>query len=381
MLLSEWWVANPTDGTEDYQPPDSSERVPGALSEVDHGQYMLETIGFLDDQPFTVSGSGLQSFPSRLEIWGTDRDGTCYSLFDSLRANSASKTPHASGGHEDWIIGWLARGRAWVTPDSECSSARIHIDDLPTWALYGQSDCFEFNPEQNTATIDLSDEILGATVIGGTHVSLTRSSHSSWNYPGQDAAQQIEVASVAYWKVEGPLTLHTVINEWIEPFECLLRFMTMKPSVITSINCHVGDWNSQPLDVELIAPRLQRDERATSGVTSKPVEYLTTLQVLQAHSIDPMEVLIGYWNKTVTGDVHMALLLHLESQDRLVSRGVDGALLNAVRSIESLYTAQTPEYRSSVFLYRRRSTMPYPALLASGHSSLMLGQNCPGSGN
>ncbi|MCY4087937.1 MAG: hypothetical protein OXG37_13920 [Actinomycetia bacterium] len=63
---------------------------------------------------------------------------------------------------------------------------------------------------------------------------------------------------------------------------------------------------------------------------------------LQEFGIDPMDVFASYWREVVTGDAYMAMELHLESQDRLLSRGSDSALLNAVRSVEALYAAQHP---------------------------------------
>ena len=91
MLLGEWWVANPTDAAETYEPPDPAERVPGTLEEVAHGQFALEIIGFLGDRPPLAGGPAAASERSRErrpEIWGTDRDSTGYSLFDNLRSNS-----------------------------------------------------------------------------------------------------------------------------------------------------------------------------------------------------------------------------------------------------------------------------------------------------
>lgn len=56
MLLGEWWVANPTDTGTAYEAPDPAERVPGALREVGHGDFVLETIGFLGARPPMAGG-------------------------------------------------------------------------------------------------------------------------------------------------------------------------------------------------------------------------------------------------------------------------------------------------------------------------------------
>ena len=131
MLLGEWWVANPTMAMEASEPPSPAERVPGTLQEVARGKFVLETIGFLGDQPFMAGGPAAVPDRSRPEIWGIDRDGTCYSLFDTLRSSWTQRPSHVSEGHEDWSVGWLAKGNDWVTSDGECSSARIRIEWEP----------------------------------------------------------------------------------------------------------------------------------------------------------------------------------------------------------------------------------------------------------
>ena len=344
MLLGEWWVANPTDATEDYKPPDPAERVPGALREVAHGEFVLETIGFLGDGPPMAGGSASASGRPRFEIWGTDREARCYSLFDNLRTSSTWSSSHVFYGYEDWRVGWLAKGNAWVTPDEECSSARIRIDDLHAWALHRQPTSYEFDDAWNTATVDLRDETLGTKMIGDTRVSLVRDYHTRFNLAGQDPERHFSFANVVYWKVEGPVKLRAVVKEWIGHFERFVRFMTMEPSIVSGIDCSFGDSDERPVEVELIAPRLQRRNRATDPDDDQPSphDYLTTLRTLQELGIDPMDVLAGYWREVATGDAYMAMALHLESQDRLLSRASDSALLNAIRSVESLYAAQNP---------------------------------------
>ena len=343
-MLGEWWVANPTMAMEAYEPPDPADRVPGTLQEVARGQFVLETIGFLGDQPFMAGGLAVVSDRSRPEIWGTDRVGTCYSLFDTLRSSWSQRPSHVSEGHEDWRVGWLAKGNAWVTSDEECSSAGIRIDDLHRWALYRGPDNVEFDHATDRAMIDLRDETLGTKMIGDTSVSLVRGSRARFGGPEQDPEGHFSFANVVYWNVEGPVTLRAVVEEWIGHFESFVRFMTMEPSVVSGIDCSLSDGDNQRLEVELIAPRLPRDDQATNRETkqSSPFKYLTTLRTLQELGIDPMDVIAGYWQEIATGDAYMAMRLHLESQDRLLSRGSDGGLLNAIRSVESLYAAQNP---------------------------------------
>lgn len=350
MLLGEWWVANPTDAADDYAPPDHAERVPGVLREVAQGEFVLETVGFLGDRPPMAGGPVSASGGPRFDIWGTDRDAKCYSLFDNLRTNSTWKSGHVSDGYEDWSIGWLAKGNVWVTPDEECGSARIRINDLHAWALLRQPDKVGFDDARKTATIDLRDETLGTRRIGETRVSLVRGPRTRFSLPGQDRHRQFSFVNEVYWKVEGPLMLRSVVKEWIGHFERFVRFMTMEPSVVSRVDCRFEDPGNWPVEVELIAPRLPRHDQATDpeGDQSYPHKYLTTLRTLEELGIDPMSVVADYWRAVVTGDAYMAMALHLESQDRLVSRGADSALLNAIRSVESLYAAQNPGVTGTV---------------------------------
>ena len=344
MILGAWWVANPTGVGEAYEPPDPAERVPGALREVARGVFVLETIGFLGDRPFPAGGPAAASDGSRPEIWGTDRGATCYSLFDNLRVNSTWRPGHVSDGHEDWRVGWLAKGNGWVASGEECASARIRIDDLHQWVLYRQPDNIEFDDAWETATIDLRDETLCTTMIGETSVSLVRGSDARIGLPGQDRDRHFSLVDAVYWKVEGLVTLRTIVEEWIRHFESFSRFMTMQPSVVSGVDCYFGDSDDERVEVELIAPRLERPSQASDRDDDRgsPLDYLTTLRTLQDLGIDPTDVLAGYWQEVATGVAYMAMALHLESQDRLLNRGHSGALLNAIRSVESLYAAQNP---------------------------------------
>ena len=344
-MLGEWWVANPTDDPDGYKLPEPEERVPGTLQEVARDKYALETIGFIGSEPSLADGPSAATDRSRPEIWGTDRDATCYSLFDSLRSSWTRRPGHASAGHEDWSVGWLAKGNVWVTSDEECRSARIRIDHLNTWALHRAADNIKFDGAMDTATIDLRDQALGSAMLGDTSVSLVRVPRASFGFLGQDLGQRFSYADDVYWELEGPLELRSIVKDWIGHFESFVRFMTMEPSVVLGIECHFGEADDGRRRVELSAPRLERDGRETKldDEDTSPHNYLTTLRTLQDLAVDPMGVLAGYWREVATGDAYMAMALHLESQDRLLSRGADGALLNAIRSVESLYAAYNRE--------------------------------------
>ena len=347
MFLGEWWVANPTVGAHAYEPPNAAERVPGALRELAPGDFALETIGFLGARPFLAGGPSTESGGSRPDIWGTDRDATCFSLFDNLRANTAWKPGHVSDGHEDWSVGWLAKGNAWVMPEEDCTTAWIGIDDLHRWALYRRPDNIEFDDAMETALIDLREETLCTTAIGGTNVSLVRGSAVSVNPAGQDPGDHFTFEDAVSWKVEGPVGLRAIAMEWLGHFESFSRFMTMRPSVASRVDCRLADIGRQRVEVNLVTPRLERPTQAggQDDDQGSPLRYLTTLRTLEELGLDPMDVLDTYWRAVAAGDSYMAMALHLESQDGLLNRGLDGALLNAIRSVESLYAAHHPTVR------------------------------------
>ena len=106
-----------------------------------------------------------------------------------------------------------------MTPDEECSSARIRIDNLHAWALHRQPDNVGFDSAGGTATIDIRNETLGTTMIGDTRISLVRLPHTRFGLPGQDTDRQFSFANVVCWKVEGPVKLRAVVEEWIGHFE------------------------------------------------------------------------------------------------------------------------------------------------------------------
>lgn len=358
MLLGEWWVANPTDGTGDYEAPDPSQRVPGALREVASGEFVLETIGYLGDRPAIAGGPEGEPVGPRPDIWGTDRDATCYSLFDSIRSHTQWRPANVSvsEGREDWSVGWLAMGNAWVTPDEECRSVRIRIDDLSSWALSGQPRNIECDDEGKSAIVDRQVKTLGARTIDGMSVSLVRGSHAAFGGDGQDSERQVTFSDDVYWRMDSPVQLQAVVEEWADHFESFVRFMTMRPSTVSKVDCHMNGGGKVPLRVELIAPRLTSGGEATSrgADESSPLECLATLSILSDAGIDVMDTLSSYLRDVAMGDSYMAMALHLESQDRLLSRGPDGALLNAIRSIESLYAVQNPTVNAENVSVRKK---------------------------
>ncbi len=177
MLLGEWWVANPTEGAETYEPPDRADRVPGTLREDTPGEFVLETIGFLGDRPLMLGGSDASGEGSAPDIWGTDRDANCYSLIDNFQTHSSQMFGHVSDGHEDWSVGWLTKGKAWATSETECDSVRIQVDDLHAWTQYRRSGHIELDDDRHAARVDLRPEAIGSKEVGGATVSLVRNSY------------------------------------------------------------------------------------------------------------------------------------------------------------------------------------------------------------
>ena len=348
-MLGQWWIANPSDETDDYAPPESSERLPGILREVPGSKFALETIGFLGNDLFQTAGIlGSVNSRSSVDIWGTDRGGRCVSLLNCYRARWAIRAPHVEGGNEDWSVGWHVQGGAWVTPNGECSHVQIHTDDLQTWALYRKSDNVTVNDAYDAATIDLREETLGTATVGGLSVSLIRGVRTNHQHPWDIDEPHFSVTNDVNWRVEGTLTLKEVADDWANGLEWFARFMTMEPSVISGIDCSLVGSGHGPRQVALTIPRLPRSHdspkrRANAG--SSPHAYLTTLDAFERHGIDLMTVFVGYWDGVVTGEMYTTMALHLESQDRLMNRGSDGALLNAIRSVEAQYAINNPNQR------------------------------------
>ncbi len=350
-MLGQWWVANPDDETDDYEPPRPSERLPGILREVPGSKFALETIGFLSDHPFQTGGTlGPVSSQSTVDIWGTDRRGKCVSLLNCFRTNWTIRFPHIEGGHEDWGVGWHVEGDAWLTPDEKCRRVWIRTDDLQTWALYRRPDNVTLNGTRDAMTIDLREETLGTATIGDHSVSLIRSVRINHPDTGDTQEPQFSVANAVNWRVDGSLTLKEVADDWANGLEWFARFMTMEPSDISGIDCTLADSDTRPLQVTLTIPSLPRSHDETKGranAGSSPHQYLTTLDAFERHSIDLMTVFAGYWDEIVTGELYTAMALHLESQDRLMNRGSDSALLNAIRSVEAQHAVNNPNQKET----------------------------------
>ena len=350
-MLGQWWIANPADETDDYEPPGPSERLPGSLREVPGRKFVLETIGFLGNHPFQTTGTlGAVSSQSSVDIWGTDRDGKCVSLLNCLWTNTKIRFPHVEGGHQDWSVGWHVEGDDWVTPNKKCRRVRIRTDDLQTWALYGRPDNVTLNDTRDAVTIDLREETLGTATVGDLSVALIRSVRINHRHTGDTHEPQFSVANDVNWSVDGLLTTKEVADDWANGLEWFARFMTMEPSVISGIDCSLVGSDNRPRQVALTIPRLPRSHDAPKGranAGSSPHLYLTTLDAFERHGIDLMTVFGGYWDGVVTGDMYTTMALHLESQDRLMNRGSDSALLNAIRSVEAQHAVNNPNQKET----------------------------------
>ncbi|WP_419864016.1 hypothetical protein [Candidatus Poriferisodalis sp.] len=352
-------------------PPQSADRVPGTLHELEHGEFALETIGFVRT-PSKKGENWLQRLfrhvcaavgfirkprspvkdlrpdeepAAHIHIWGSGRDGKCVSLIDCIRTSETERMVGVAGGHEDWAVDWLADGDAWVTPEDQCTRSWLRTSDLRAWALHGQSDSVVSVDFGASATVDLREETLGTTGIGDISVSLVRrpspSRHRTWD--AQDPIFRVD--EVVSWKLVGSLTLQAVAKDWANYIEGFVRFMTMTPSVITGVECRLPNSDETPLAVALTLRRLPRDAAPIVGASqagTRPHEFLTTWGSLSRRSVDPMQVFARYVSEVGLGDAYVAMVSHLESQDRLLSRGADGALLNGVRSVEAQFVLENP---------------------------------------
>ena len=346
-MLGEWWIADPADDGDDYKPPERSGRVPGLLQEVAQGEFALETIGFLDEHIRSSAGnSDSDELSGRTHVWGADRGRSCYSLLDCIKINSTMRFPSIAGGHQDWKVGWLAEGNAWVTPDDESPLTLLRTEALQPWALYGRDDDAISVDANRTATVDLQEETLGTANIDDIDISLIRRPNRSQQHAWETQDSYFTIDNIVSWKLEGPLTLQAIAQEWAGCVESFVRFMTLTPSVISGVTCHLCDTARSPLNVELTLRRLPR-EVGRNRASIPPDEFLTTWNSLAAHGVDPIEIVKSFVVKVSNGDLFTAMALHLDSQDRLLSRGTDGALLNGVRSVEAQFEYENPEVDES----------------------------------
>lgn len=345
-MHGEWWIANPSDELDDYGPPERSDRISGVLREVADGEFALETIGFLNNASNSVSeDSGSEGSSARSHIWGSGRDKRCISLLDCFRVSRTMRFPSLAGGHEDWAVGWLAKGDAWVVPEDKSSATWLTTDDLRAWALYGRTDSTVSLDTNDTATIDLQDETLGAVSIGDIRASLVRSPKRSQQHSWAADHRFFSVDNSVSWKLEGQLTLRDIAEKWADCIERFVRFMTMRPSVISGTECRLLDTDDRPQYLELTLRRLSRNATPTTRSTRgdiPPHEFLTTWESLEQHGIDPIQAFTRWVSNVANGDAYVAMISHLESQDQLLSRGADGALLNGVRSVEAQFAFENP---------------------------------------
>ena len=346
-MLGEWWIANPSDGTEEYAPPCAKERVPGILQDVGHGHHVLETISFLRGSPLTT-GSSTTAEPDEAgsTIWGTDREGRSFSLFGCRRVGSTSRLGSIAQGHEDWSVAWLSEGNGWVTSDEVCVRAWIQTDDLRAWALFRRSAGTSISDSRDAIMIDLREEVIGETDIGDVHVSLVHVPRVA-RAPIWDSAQRhLSFDNAVNWRLEGSVTLESLRSYWVSGLERFMRFLTMQPSVVNGADCELPAIPQVLPELSLRFPRLPRDHsskptgKANTGTPAH--EYMVPLSTFQDHNIDPLTILQAYWNAFVDGNWWVAMTLLLESQDRLLSSGADSALLNAVRAMEAHYRVEYP---------------------------------------
>ncbi|WP_420608650.1 hypothetical protein [Candidatus Poriferisodalis sp.] len=346
FVHGEWWVANPLEGSDDYGPPKRADRISGALREIADGEFALETIGCLDDTSTLISDdSDSESSSSRSHIWGSSRDENCISLLDCQRLSRTEPSPSIAGGHEDWAVGWLATGNAWVTPEAQCSTSWLTTDDLRAWALHERTDNTVSFEADDTATVDLGDETLGTVNVGGINFSLVRFPEHSRQHRWDADGRLFSVNNAVSWKLEGQLALGAVVEEWANCVERFVRFVTMRPSVISGTECRLLGSDDRPQSVKLTLRRLPRNGAPSARDASgdiRPHEFLATWNSFSKHGIDPMQMFGQYVVEVQRGDAYVSMISHLESQDRLLSRGADVALLNGVRSVEAQFIYENP---------------------------------------
>ena len=326
-MLSEWWLANPTDDESDYQVPDH--RIPGEFTDDGTSLPRLTTIGSLSEPGSSDIFLSLIDKKHHSAIWGIDTDGDYLSLFDAWRIGVAYQSGNPGGGTEAWQIGWYASGSVWVTPDEPVERVRIQFDVLDDWTSKSITVGHDFSMESGAISLPVN-ESYEATVNGievtlkfGGHVEPSSSGYHALRYSAFDIAD--------------PIPLDQITTKWISPFKTLLEVLTCKPVRVITVTAFFMDSHRS---VMLHPNILQSTEELDTS--RGQLDMLATRTTLQKAGLEYSTLIKNYFGLegTAKGRKHLLAMRQLgHSQSRVLDKSTDAELLAAFKAIELYHSS------------------------------------------
>ena len=330
-ILGSWWLPPGPDEESDYQGPEDT--VAGVLRLDESRPWQLTTIGNVDpDKPIHLFQQEV-GLPEERAIWGASSEGESYSLLDPQPAGQVLQTTNPLQGTEQWGVRWYASSKGfWVTPKNTAERVHIRFNRIEDWVIDPAADSRAYFPTKRV--LELPDNLSYSSEVQGSNLDLIVDS-------SMDADQRsFEARRRTTLKVDTPLRLEDVLENWLTPLSLLMDIVTGIPTTTNEI---LFEHAASPrllnnLHYNMPTPAWQPRQNLGS------LGFVAPLHVLHNFGLDFPALISNFFNLYESQRHRTALNHFSRSQSRIIDQSNDTELLNALRAIE--------QYHSEVMVIR-----------------------------
>ena len=331
-IIGSWWLPPGSDEESDHQGPDDT--VAGVFMLDESRPWRLTTIGNVDpDKPIHLFQQEI-GLPERRAIWGAGSEGDSCSLLDPQPAGQVLQSTNPLQGTEHWSVQWFASSRGfWVTSQNTAEGVLIRFNRIEDWVVDPAANSRAYSPTRRV--LKLPDNLTYSSEVQGSNLDLIVDSSMDTDQRSFEARRRTTL------KMDTPLRLEDVLENWLTPLRLLMDIVTGIPTTTNEILFEhaASSRRLHNLHYDIPIPAWQPRQKLGS------LGFVAPLHVLRNFGLDFSALISNFFN-LYESPTHRTALTHFSrSQSRIIDQSNDAELLNALRAIEQ-YHSEVMESRT-----------------------------------
>ena len=340
--LGTWWLADPSDGDTDYQPPERT--VAGMLKTGEPLSWELTTIGKINPNDHFLVSQQADGLNEHRAIWGTDAHGKSLSLLDPYPTNYQIQFNNPFHGTEGWGFGWYVVGGGWVTPDDVIERLYVPFDGLDDWVIDSASSSSDYSPtDEEMRKFERPPRLSHATELNTAQVRLIADS------AGSSSARGFSFNRFALFEIDDSIRLDQVFDKWIDSLSLFVSLVTGIPARLGTLQFELPE-SRWPLEFRynIAQSRILHNQ----GLAS--FDYIAPLPRLVSAGLSFDSLLQAFFTLCEDEGNRAALRYLSESQSGIPDESTEAKLLSAFKAAEQCHTSNLDSQSLPSINHQRR---------------------------